>query len=68
MVSLKQNQFYCVSCRKVVTVPVSEIKVVTLKNGNPALRATYKGNKLVRFISKSDEPKMVKKYGRGRNY
>ena len=67
MVKLKTDEFYCVQCRKVVKVPPSKIKVVKLKNGNHALRATYQGKKLVRFISNADESKMVKRYGRGRN-
>lgn len=66
---LKQNQFYCVSCRKRVTVPHDDICFKTLKNpkrkgGVPALRGECSkcGTSLTKFVALKDVPKLKAKY------
>ena len=66
MTHLKQKEFYCVSCGKVVSIKDTyDICVKTLRNGTPALKSECKyGHKLTKFISDDDKQKMVKKYGK----
>ena len=64
---MKTNQFYCVACRKAVTVSAKDVCVTRIKNRRsgprPALRAKCKcGTMLTKFIKKDSESKMKSKY------
>lgn len=68
---LKQRDFYCVSCRKRVSVPADEMGVQTFKNkkvkgGVPALRSECPkcGTNVTKFIKKKDKSKMTQKFGK----
>ena len=63
---MKQNQFYCVACRKKVSVPAKSIRLTSIKNRRsgsiPALKAKCKcGTKLTRFVSRKSASKMRSK-------
>jgi hypothetical protein len=70
---MTKNQFYCVSCRKRVTVPSDEIYMKTYRNKNkktkqhttPAMRGkhTVCGTNLTKFVSKDKYPQLVKEFG-----
>ena len=69
MPKLRVNQFYCVSCRKAVTVPHDDICFKTLKNpkrkgGVPCLRGQCPkcSTKLTKFVAVKDAPKLKSKY------
>ena len=47
-------QFFNVKLRKMVEVPDSEVKVVTMKNGKKAAQANFEGMKLFKIISNED--------------
>lgn len=67
---MKSNEFYCVSCRSKVSLPEKDIRVVTLKNGKPALKGSCKKCKtnLTKFIKLDDVVKMKKLFkSRGRS-
>jgi hypothetical protein len=67
--SLSERDFYCVKCRKTVTLPASDIKVTVYKNarfagGSPALVGECKcGTKVTKFIKHDDKEKLKSKYG-----
>jgi hypothetical protein len=67
---MKQNQFYCVACRKKVTIPSEDICVKIYNNKRsgktPALRAYCEKCKvnLTKFIKRASTDRMLKKYGR----
>lgn len=52
---LKTNEFYCLSKRKVITVPASKIEYVEVRNSKrgmvPMLKANHNGCNLTKFIS-----------------
>ena len=69
---MKQNQFYCVACRKKVSVPTKSIRVTSIKNRRsgsiPALKAKCKcGTKLTRFVARKSASKMRSKYGKSKS-
>jgi hypothetical protein len=69
---MKQNQFYCVACRKKVSVPAKSIRLTSIKNKRsgsiPALKAKCKcGTKLTRFVSRKSASKMRSKGGKSRS-
>mgnify|MGYP004003244281 CR=1 len=68
---LKQNQFYCVSCRGRVSAKAADMCVKVYKNkkvkgGVPALRAycTKCGTNLTKFIKHKSKDAMQKKFGK----
>lgn len=67
--SLSEREFYCVKCRKTVSLSASDIKVVVYKNarfanGSPALVGECKcGTKVTKFIKHDDKEKLKTKYG-----
>ena len=62
---MKQNQFYCVSCRKRVMISPEDICVKKAKNGTPMMKAVDKyGHKCNKFIKQSDYSKLATKYGK----
>ena len=71
---LKPNQFYCVKCRRRVTVEPSTMCVKVYRNRRtnasiPALRAECKhcDTKLTKFIAVAKKDRYVEKYGRCRS-
>jgi hypothetical protein len=63
---MKSNEFYCVACRKKVTISSGNICVTKLKNDRYALKA-YCGKcecNLTKFISNDSVPKMKSKFGK----
>ena len=60
---MKQTQFYCVKCRKVVTAD-DEIKLRKLKNGKHALASYCRkcDTKLFKFVKQDDVKKLSEKY------
>ena len=63
---MKTNEFYCVACRKRVTIGSNDICVSKLKNGRYALKA-YCGKcdcHLTKFISNDSVSKMKSKFGK----
>jgi hypothetical protein len=65
MTKLKSRQFYCVSCRKIRTLPKDDIYFNHDKNGKPRLESQckYCGTGLFRYVKLSTENSMIKKYG-----
>ena len=67
---MKQNQFYCVLCRKKVMVPKDQMCVKVYKNKRagptPALKAYCKkcDTPLTKFIKRASAQKMMDKFGR----
>ncbi len=67
---MKQNQFYCVKCRKKVTVPTNDICHVNLKSRKrkkiPALVGYCKKCEcdLYKFVKVKQSSRLNKKYGR----
>ena len=68
---LKQREFYCVKCRKRVSVPADDICVTVYKNkkvkgGVPALVGACKkcDTNVNKFIKRNDKDKLSDKYGR----
>lgn len=69
---LKQQEFYCVSCRKRVKSDADDICVKVYKNKRmydgkaPALRSTCQkcDTNLTKFIKHSDTKRMQDKYGK----
>jgi len=63
---MKTNEFYCVACRKIVTIGSSNICVTKLKNGRHALKAYYAkcDCNLTKFISDDSVSKMKSKFGK----
>lgn len=68
---LKQQEFYCVSCRQRVTCHKDDIGVIVFKNEKrvngkvPALRSQCPKceTAVTKFIKSDDEYKLTKKYG-----
>jgi hypothetical protein len=65
---LKQNQFYCVKCRKAKTAKADDICLTVYDNERigpvPALKAVCSCNtNLTKFIKRSAVQGMKKKYG-----
>lgn len=66
---MKVNQFYCVSCRKAVTVPQDDICFTYLKNKRigkvPALKGECSkcDTRLTKFVKHDDATKLKNKYG-----
>lgn len=56
---MKEDQFYCLSCHKVVKVPMADVKIATLrgKNGKILLLKSKCScdTKLRKFASKDDK-------------
>ena len=67
---LKQNQFYCVKCRKRVTSHPDDICVKNIRNRKtgsiPALKSECPkcGTKLFKFSKRKDATKLRSKFGR----
>jgi hypothetical protein len=68
---LKQNEFYCVTCRNYVTEKAADICVKMVKNsrikgGVPALHSECHkcGQRLYKFIKRDDMAAAVRKFGR----
>ena len=67
--TLSEREFYCVKCRKTVTLPASDIKVTVYKNarftnGSPALVGECKcETKVTKFIKHDDKERLKSKYG-----
>ena len=67
---MKQNQFYCVSCRKRVSVYVDDICFKFIKNKNmyngkmPVLKSECPkcDTNLTKFVKHDDAKKLQKKY------
>lgn len=66
---MKNNEFYCVKCRGVVSIPSNKVCLVALNNSKrgkiPALRGDCKkcNVKLTKFVKLSSVPKLTKMYG-----
>lgn len=68
---MKQNEFYCVSCRKKVRAHDDDIKIRKDKRGRPRMVAstssTSKCNhKLYKYISFDKETKLKNKYNKSK--
>jgi len=63
---MKANEFYCVACKKRVTIDSEDICEVKLKNGRHALRAhcCKCDCNLFKFISNKSVSKMTSKFGK----
>lgn len=67
---LKQQEFYCVKCRKRVKVASDDMGVSVFKNGKtgmkvPALVGDCKcDTTVVKFIKHDDQVKFTQKYGK----
>ena len=66
---MKENQFYCVKCRKAVTVHVEDICVSNIKNKKtgkvPVVKAVCKcGTNLTKFIKRDDVSDMEDRLGK----
>lgn len=69
---MRQNQFYCVSCRKKVSAKPDDICFKYLKNKNmkngkmPSLKSecTKCNTNLTKFIKNDDVKKLQNKYGK----
>lgn len=63
---LKQNEFYCVSCRKRKGCKPADIRVKKLKGRIPALKSKCGkcGTNLTKFIKHADYGKLSKKYNK----
>lgn len=68
---LKQQEFYCVCCRKRVKVPADDICVKVYKNykikgGVPALNGICKkcDCNVIKFIKHENKQRMIKKFGK----
>jgi hypothetical protein len=66
-----ERQFYCVSCRKKVTVPTEDICVKIYKNkrvrgGSPALigHCNKCDTRVSKFIQKDKKEAMINKFGK----
>lgn len=60
---MKQNEFYCVSCRKRVNCHPEDIRVKTDRNGRPRMVGYDKyDHKVFKYIKESDYSKLKKKY------
>ncbi len=72
MPKLTERQFYCVSCRKRVTMPADDICVKVFANKRmydgkaPALRSQCSscGTNLTKFIPHDSTAKMTTRYGK----
>jgi hypothetical protein len=68
MTKLKENQFYCVKCKKIVTG--SDICVKIYKTSTrrmlPALKAVHNkcDTNLTKFVSMDKKDKLIDKYGK----
>jgi hypothetical protein len=63
---MNQNQFYCLRCRKRVTINTTNISITRFnKNKSPAMVGNCKscGTFVSKFICVDDEDKLIKKYG-----
>lgn len=66
---MKDQEFYCVKCRKKVHLPAKEIGVVFFHNKKrgeiPALMGHCRqcDTKVTKFIKESQVPKMIEKFG-----
>jgi hypothetical protein len=66
---MKLNQFYCVKCRKAVTVKQNDICFKYLKNKKIGKVPSLKGEcgkcdtNLTKFVKNVDATKLKKKYG-----
>ena len=66
---MKLNQFYCVSCRKIVTATQEDICFKYLKNKRagkiPSLKAECSkcDTRLTKFVKHDDATKLKNKYG-----
>ncbi len=68
---LSEREFYCVKCKKRVTVPAEDICVKVYKNqrgDSPALvgHCAKCGTKVTKFIKADSTAAMAKKFGRCR--
>jgi hypothetical protein len=60
---LKQTQFYCVQCRKRVTVPAQDIYFEHDRAGKPRLVASDKyGHQLFKYVKWSQAAQLARKY------
>jgi predicted nucleic acid-binding Zn-ribbon protein len=61
---MKQTEFYCLKCKKVVVIPKDEIKLSVLKNGKHALSSQCSecDTKLFKFVKEDDVNKLAVKY------
>jgi hypothetical protein len=72
---MKDNQFYCVKCRKAVAVAAGDISLVSLKNKKrrsgkmPALKAHCRmcNTNLTKFVKEASVKKLGGKYKKSRS-
>ena len=59
------NEFYCVSCKKRITLKTKDIRMKVLTNGNPAKSGICHecNTSLFKFTSKANWDSDLKKYG-----
>ena len=65
-----EREFYCVACRKKVTIPANDICVKVYKNkrvpgGSPALvgHCNKCSTQVTKFIKKDSKDRMIQKFG-----
>lgn len=69
---LKENQFYCVKCRKAVSCGADTIKLTCFKNKKTGSTSALTskcckcGTKLVKFVAKDKTSSLRSKYGRSK--
>lgn len=67
---MKTNQFYCVSCRKKVSILSDNICLKYINNSRVGKIPALKGEcnkcdtKLTKFVKRDDAKKLEKKYGK----
>lgn len=66
MVKLKERQFYCVICRKRVTLPKEDVGVNIDKAGKPRLKGycKYCEGPVFKYIKWASEDAKTKKFGK----
>ena len=67
---MRENEFYCVKCRKVVKVPKDDICLTFIKNKKIGKIPALKGEcakcdtNLTKFVKVDDAEKLENKYGK----
>ena len=70
MPKLSETQFYCVKCRKAVTVKADDMCVKVYRNKRAGMTPTLKGQcvycdtSLTKFIARDSTKDMTSKYGK----
>lgn len=60
---MKENQFYCMACRKRCTCPSTHIEFQLDKNGRPRLYGDCKcGTDMYKYVKYSQADRLAKKY------